>query len=450
VSDIFKDCDIRGRYGETLFDHHAKILGKAISQLVGPKPVIVGGDARPSTPTLKGYLIEGLVDSGSHVVDIGTVSTPMFYFARDHLGILPGVMVTASHNPGEDNGFKVILGTLPISLDEMNRLRQLMHRPPPPVTQGRGDVKTADVVEAYLAFIKQHTPSLSGLKVIVDCGNGMASIACHEIWQGTNAKVKYLFDDLDGSFPNHLPNPAVEGNLSILRDHVVQEHADLGIAYDGDADRVAFIDHQGRVLVNDKAIVIFLRRALDSGPATIIYDQKCSRIVPETILSLGGTPIMERSGHTFMKRAFLTHQAAYAGELSGHHFFQSVHGDDALLGSLYMAEILVKSGIPLATMADKIPSYPITPDIRLPMDRSLGQHILEQLKEGLAQEAKLSTLDGVRAEFEDGWGLARLSVTEPAMTLRFEGETESALERIMERFETIAKDLAGRLPRANL
>lgn len=431
-----------------LFDDQALLLGRAVACLIGSESVIVAGDARQSTPPLKQSLVRGLIEGGCRVMDIGCASTPMFYFARRHLGILPGVMVTASHNPPGDNGFKVTLGRLPITPDEMTQLQNLFQREPPFKSKKRGSHEVVDITDAYVEFAWAHITDLNGMRIIVDCANGVASLAARPIWQATNADVVYLFDDLDGTFPNHPPNPAVETNLSALRNQVAQEGADLGVAYDGDGDRVAFVDHRGQTLVSDKAIVIFLQRALKAGPAPIVFDQKCSQIVPETIRSLGGEPIMERSGHTFMKTSFITSDAPYAGELSGHHFFQAIEGDDGIICSLFMAEIVAQAGISLASLAQEIPTYPITPDIRIPMERSRAISVLEQLAIGLSQEAELNRLDGIRAEFDDGWGLARLSVTEPAITLRFEGKTGSALLRIIERFETIATDLSGRMPRA--
>jgi phosphomannomutase/phosphoglucomutase len=447
MSSIYKICDIRGSFGVQLFDDHALHLGRAVANLIGRESVIVGGDARQSTPRLKQYLIQGLIEGGCRAVDIGCISTPMFYFARRHLSILPGVIVTASHNPPGDNGFKVILGRLPISPDEMTQLQTLMQKGPSSDSGKRGSHEVTDITKAYTEFARTQATDLTGMRIIVDCANGVASIAARPIWQATNADVEYLFDDLDGTFPNHPPNPAVEKNLSALKNRVTQENADLGVAYDGDGDRVAFVDPRGQTLVSDKAIVLLLKRALAEGPAPIVYDQKCSQIVPETIHSLGGEPVMERSGHTFMKTSFITCNAPYAGEISGHHFFQAIEGDDAIICSLYMAGILAERGTSLAELSDEIPTYPITPEIRIPMERSQAKRVLEQLANGLSQEAELNMFDGIRAEFDDGWGLARLSVTEPAITLRFEGNDVSALQRIMDRIEAVAPDLSGRLPR---
>ncbi len=221
--------------------------------------------------------------------------------------------------------------------------------------------------------------------------------------------------------------------------------ADLGVAYDGDGDRVAFVDAGGKPLSNDNVIVLFARMALKENPAPIVYDQKCSSIVREAIETAGGEPVMERSGHTFIKTSFIRLNAPYAGEISGHHFFRSIGGDDGVMASLFLSDFLVHSGSSLAELVNEIPVYPITPDIRIPMDEPAIDRVLQDLQSQLDREARLSTLDGVRLEFEDGWGMARQSVTEPVITLRFEGKTTQALRRIMQHFEIAAPDLAGRL-----
>jgi phosphomannomutase/phosphoglucomutase len=219
----------------------------------------------------------------------------------------------------------------------------------------------------------------------------------------------------------------------------------MGAAYDGDGDRVAFVDETGQPVPNDKIIVLFARYALRDGPSPIVYDQKCSRLVPDTIRSLGGRPVMELSGHTFIKRAFMTQNAAYAGELSGHHFFHALGGDDGLAASLLLAGVVRESGQALSALAAEIQAYPITPDLRLPMDPAGVQEVLAGLERGLGGEARLTKTDGLRLELEDGWGLVRPSVTEPLITLRFEGVDQAALRRLLEKVEAAAPRLRGRL-----
>ncbi|MGE5221350.1 MAG: phosphomannomutase/phosphoglucomutase [Omnitrophica WOR_2 bacterium] len=440
---IFKACDIRGRFGADLQIQHADRLGAAIVALKGPGDVIVAGDGRLSTPSLKLALIERMVRSGCRVVDLGIVPTPLFYFARRYLGIDLGVMVTASHNPADDNGFKVTLGPLPVTVEEMNEIAGRMEAEPPAEPGKQGIYTPMDLMPEYLASLAPWIPDLSGQKIVLDCSNGMAGLTARQVWEKTGAVVTYLLEDVDGNFPFHSPNPAEGSSLRLLQQSVRETGADLGIAYDGDADRVAFVDEDGQVVANDQAIVIFIREILKDQPETIIYDQKCSRIVPETIRKFHGTPVMELSGHTYIKRAFLTHNAAYAGEFSGHHFFRFIQGDDGLVASLYFAQILKQSESKLSQIIAGIPSYPVTPDIRIPMSPENIQTLLSHIEIHLSREAKIIKNDGLRIEYEDAWGLVRPSVTEPVLTLRFEGVNQQALERIIQR---VASASPGLLP----
>jgi phosphomannomutase/phosphoglucomutase len=445
---IYKACDIRGRYGVELMDEHATRLGFALAQYGGPTEILVGGDGRLSTPRLKAHLIAALNNSSCTVIDLGIVPTPVLYFARRHLSVPRAVMVTASHNPAPDNGFKLALSALPISPQEIRALADLMEAQQD--SQHLGDVgslpTTVDILPDYIAFARNQAGDLSGLRVVVDCANGVTALIARDIWQSTGAQASFLFDIVDGTFPNHPPDPSNTKNLQALCQAVQERGADLGVAYDGDGDRVVFVDALGRPLSGDRAIVLFTQQALRHGPAPIVYDQKCSLVVAETITALGGQPVIERSGHTFIKTSFLRLDAPYAGEISGHHFFRQLQGDDGIIASLYMAKLVRESGCSLAELADSIHSYPITPDIRLRMDDVTAKRVLQNLGLALDGEARLITLDGLRAEFPDGWGIARLSVTEPAITLRFEGKDQVSLNRIMRRFEQAAPDLSGRLP----
>ena len=433
---IYKACDIRGRFGSELTVRHARRLGQAVAALHKPAQVLVGGDGRVSTPSLKAALIQALLQGGCQVVDVGILPTPAFYFARLKLGIQTGIQVTASHNPSRDNGFKIILGALPVTEEEVQALASWMEAEDldvekPGAVISPGEVIQVDILPAYLASLVPLIPDLSGMKVVVDCANGMAGLIARQVWEQTGAQVHYLLEDVDGTFPGHPPNPAEEKNLSLLKQAVREIRADLGVAYDGDADRVVFVDELGRVVANDKVIVMFAELALKNGPETIVYDQKCSRVVPDTIRARGGNPLMERSGHTFIKTAFLQHSAAYAGELSGHHFFRQIHGDDGLVTSLFFAQHVYKSRQPLSALEQLIPIYPITPDIRLPMAPDQIQQLISDLAENLSAQAEIRMTDGIRLEFEHGWALVRPSVTEPVVSLRFEGQDEESLMRII-------------------
>lgn len=443
---IFKACDIRGPYGAALRDEHAVALAHALALRHGPGDVVVGGDGRLSTPHLKDALVRSLVACGCRAIDIGIVPTPVVHFARWRLGAPAAIMVTASHNPPDHNGFKIALGDLPVTEDDIGELRALIERGAR-APAGNGAHSAHEALPEYLEAMRALVAPLKGLRVVADYGNGVGALTGPALWRASGAGVVPLFEAVDGAFPNRSPDPSVASNLAGLCDAVRAQRADLGAAYDGDADRVIFVDERGRAVGGDKVIALFARDALVAGPAPIVIDQKCSRIVPQAVRDAGGTPVVERSGHTFIKTTFLKQRAAYAGELSGHHFFSALpQGDDGVMASLFFAALLARADRPLSALAAELPEYPATPDIRLPVGPGEAAAILGQLDRGLADEARLTRLDGVRAEFADGWGMARQSVTEPMITLRFEGDDLAALRRIMRRFEAAAPSLAGRLP----
>jgi len=443
---IYKACDIRGEFGKELTVAHAAALGHALVRHTRAREVLVAGDARLSTPALKTALSDALVASGARVLDLGAAPTPLFYFARRTLGAPVGVMVTASHNPAPDNGFKIVLGELPITLDELDALRVLMQGDARADAPTRGSVAAVDVTAAYCEFIARQFPTRGALEVVIDAGNGMYGVIAPRVLRALGYAVDELFTEIDGRFPNRPPNPAVAANLAALSARVRARGAALGIAYDGDGDRAAFVDERGEPLDNDRAIVLFARAALTQTPsATIVYDQKCSELVRQEILRGGGTPQIEKSGHTFIKSAFLKTRAAYAGELSGHHFFAGLGGDDGLFASLRLAEIVQASGQTLGQLADALPRYPITPDLRVRVAPGEGDVIIAAVRANVRGATEIVELDGVRAQFADGWGMVRASVTEPALTLRFEGHTPAALERIKREFMRAAPQLEGKI-----
>ncbi len=443
---IFKACDIRGAFGRELTVEHATALGHALAIREKPAEVLVGGDGRLSTPALKDALTRALAECGVRVLDVGIVPTPIFYYARRQTGVRTGVMVTASHNPASDNGFKIILGDLPITEDELDALRGLMESGARCEPAEHGEVVPVPIVEDYVAFAKNLARTRGHLRIVLDSGNGTWGPLAPRVLRDLGYTVFELFSEVDGRFPNRPPNPAIASNLTALCAAVRAHGAALGAAYDGDGDRVAFVDERGAPVDNDRVIVLFAREALAQNPgATIVYDQKCSDVVREEITRHGGVPRIEKSGHTFIKTTFLQTHAAYAGELSGHHFFMQVGGDDALIGSLRMAELIQASGQTLSQLVAEIPRYPITPDLRLRVAPGDADAILGALKHNLRDVLEISEMDGVRARFSDGWGMARASVTEPAITLRFEGRTPESLERIKHTFVQAAPQLKGRI-----
>ncbi len=428
---IFKSCDIRGLYNEELTPAFALDLGQAVGTTLAGGRVVVGGDARPSTPRLKGALIEGLLKAGCHVFDLGLVPTSALYFAREWLAVEGAVMVTASHNPPGYNGFKFMLGDWPLTEEELLALRDRMASGN--FRRGQGYWNRADVIEAYRADIERFFAAEGGLRVVVDAGNGCFARVVPTTLRQKGYTVIERFCQIDGRFPHRNPNPAVAAHLSGLAEQVVTEQADLGLAYDGDGDRVVFVDNTGRVLPGDRSLVLFIRHRLPTartaGERTVVYDIKCSSVVAEEIERWHGLPRMERSGHAFIKTTLLREQAGLGGEISGHYFFGELGRDDALFASLLMLHILSQAGQPLSALLDQVPQYPITPDLRLPCSPGERAAILADLPVAFAGH-EISTVDGVRITFDGGWALARASVTEPLITLRFEGHTEARLQEI--------------------
>lgn len=443
---IYKKCDIRGKFGTELTVVHAQRLGVALSRVLShEKPILIGGDGRIFTPVLQKTLIESLLANDMDVIDLGMVSTPAFYFARQKLNILAGVMVTASHNPASDNGFKLTLGKYPITPVEMEAIARIMESGDPGFKGERGSLKTYSVIADYSAHLRRYVPELQNLRVVIDCSNGMSALVAEPIWSITGAKVTMILDHIDGRFPTHEPNPAKAENLHLLSETVITSAADLGICFDGDGDRVGFVDEKGCQISNDKVIALFALRALAKGPAPIVYDQKCSRIVADTIRQAGGTPVLEQSGHTFIKRTFLLNQAPYAGEVTGHHFFSEIQGDDGMVAALFFCELLARSGKKTSDWLATIPEYPITPDIRISIDTSTIGALLNKLETQLGESARIDHRDGLRFEFPDSWCLIRPSVTEPMITVRFEGISQKALDDLIARVIKVTPELSPAL-----
>jgi phosphomannomutase/phosphoglucomutase len=425
---IFKSCDIRGVYGLDLDEKTAYLLGRATASRVRGGRVLVGGDLRPSTPSLKAALIEGLLQSGAQVVDIGLVPTPTLYWAKARLAAAAGVMVTASHNPARYNGFKLMFGELPVEPDDVQALAREMERGD--FISGQGTLRREEPLPAYADGLALAFPALRTHRLVVDAGNGSMSTVAPGILRRAGQEVVELYCTPDGTFPHRDPNPAVAENLHALSERVLAAGAELGVAYDGDGDRVIFVDGRGRVLPADRALVLLVRHTLREHPGgAVVYDLKSSLVVEQEIIAAGGRALRERSGHAFIKRRLLLEGAVLGGEVSGHYFFAALGGDDALYATLAMLAALDALGLPLAEALDTVPAYPITPDLRLPCPAAEAQQIVTALQVAW-RDHPLDTLDGVRIAFPQGWALARISVTEPLLTLRFEAESEKELAAI--------------------
>jgi phosphomannomutase/phosphoglucomutase len=446
--DIFKACDVRGIYGQELTEDVAHRLGHAVGDIMRGKRLVVGGDLRLSTPALKQALIGGLVEAGGHVLDVGVVPTPSFYFAIRHLEADGGVMVTASHNPAPYNGFKINLGPSPVTEAELAEIERRVEAGQ--FSPGVGSATPVEIMPVYEDFIQaSFVGAAGGLRVVIDAGNGSASRVAPHCFRRLGYQVIELFCEPDGRFPNRAPNPALPENLSALRARVPEAGADMGVAFDGDGDRVVFTDEKGQPVESEVSAVLIARRVLTDKPGRpVIYDLKCSSIVAEEVRRLGGVPIMERSGHAFIRAALIHEGAAFAVEISGHFFFAELEGDDGLFAALSFARLVAESGRSLSDLVASVPRYPITPDIRIPYQGDM-EALLAQASRAFS-DYEVNTLDGVRVEFPDGWGLIRASVTEPLITLRFEARTWERLAEIERLFVSRLPELAASYPRERL
>ncbi|HOL49760.1 MAG TPA: phosphomannomutase/phosphoglucomutase [bacterium] len=432
---IFKACDIRGTYGKELTDQISYKIGRAVGTLLKEKHIIVGGDLRPSTQILKPAVIKGLIHSGCDVIDIGIVPTPVFYFAIKQLSADGGVQVTGSHNPPPDNGMKIVLGKNPITPEEIKKIQSLVESEN--FATGNGKIELRNVVNDYKNYIKGLFEP-ENLTIAVDAGNGCWWEIAPDVLQKMGYKVIKLFCQPDGTFPNRSPNPAVYKNLKAIQNLVKTNNIDMAVAYDGDGDRAIFIDEKGSIVTTDIAIVLYIKLLLQQHKnIPVVYDIKCSQIVRDEIINNGGTPIMEKSGHAFIKSTFLKTNAIFAGEISGHYFFKNIGGDDGLFATLMMAKIIQEKG-PLSQQIAKIPVYATSPDIRIPVNNP--ERILTKIENYYPAEM-VNKLDGIRIQFEHGWALIRKSVTEPIITMRFEGKTQTDLKNIKSEIFSLIPDI---------
>jgi phosphomannomutase/phosphoglucomutase len=433
---IFKPCDIRGIYDEELTDHDAYDLGRSAGTLIRGETALVAGDIRLSTPALKAALCDGLVSTGCQVADAGILTTPAFYYAVHRTGSAVGIMVTASHNPPEYNGFKLLFGGRPVNQEEMTRLQQTMSEKD--FITGMGNYRQDDTwLHAYREHVIRHFRP-GKLKIVLDCGNGACSLIAPEILSSLDYQVVELYCTPDGRFPNRSPNPALPENIQALCRRVIEEGAALGIAYDGDGDRVAFVDESGQPVANDRMLALFARRLLTRQQGVVVYDSKCSLVVAEEVARLGGTAVMARSGHTFVEAKFLESGALLAGELSGHFFWRDLGFDDGVWSSLELLELLQDSGVSLSQLDRLLPRYLITPDIRLHF-KGGSDEVIETVA-GRLSGYPVDRLDGLRLEFDDCWGMVRPSVTEPIITFRFEGKSEERLRYVIDLVLSVLPD----------
>jgi len=452
---IFRAYDIRGVLGKTLTPQIAREIGRAIgseAQHRGLKEIAVGRDGRLSGPELSGALIEGLRAAGCDVIDIGAAPTPVLYFATYHLNIGSGVSVTGSHNPPDYNGFKIVLGGETLSEGAIQDLYARISESR--YTSGNGGLQRMDVSRDYITRILDDVMIERPLKIVVDCGNGIAGAIAPQVLQGIGCEVLPLFCDVDGNFPNHHPDPSDPHNLKDLVLSVKQMNADLGIAFDGDGDRLGVVTADGEMIFPDRLLMLFAKDVLARNPgATIIYDVKCTGKLQPWILQAGGSPIMWRTGHSLIKAKMRETNAELAGEMSGHFFFRERwYGfDDGIYAAARLLEILAADAdgrTPQEVLAS-LPKGVSTPELKISMVEGEHYRFIEKFQQAAQFEgARVTTIDGVRADWPDGWGLVRASNTTPVLVLRFDADNDDVLLRIQSLFreQLLATDKNLKLP----
>ena len=446
---IFREYDIRGRVPEELNRETAYRLGQCFGAYYvssGAKRISLGRDCRLSSPELCTGVIEGLMDAGIHVVEVGMVPTPLLYFSLHHLDVDGGVQITGSHNPPEYNGFKVCLGKTTIYGEEIQKLRRIGERGSFP--KGKGSVESKEVTQPYQEEI------LKGIRcgqiprrVVLDAGNGVAGLVAPELYSRMGIEVEKLFCEPDGRFPNHHPDPTLPENLKHLVQKVNDTSADLGIAFDGDADRIGVVDRRGKIIWGDQLLIIFSRDLLKRHPgAKIIGEVKCSQVLYDDIRKHGGMPIMWKAGHSLIKAKMKEEGALLAGEMSGHIFFAERYFgyDDAIYAGARLLEILSTESKELEELLAGVPSLVSTPEIRMDCPDDKKFQVVAALASEFKKEYQVIDVDGARVVFDGGWGLIRASNTQPVLVLRFEAEDQKTLQEIQKIFmDKLAKKGLG-------
>ncbi len=433
-SSVFREYDIRGLAEKDFDKEFALLLGKVHGTIIsekGGKRVTVGRDCRATSDAYAEAVIAGLASTGLQVYDIGVCPTPLLYFSLFHLDVDGGIEVTASHNPSEYNGFKLCVGKETLYGQQIQDVRGKMERNEFKQKAG-GKVERYEIVPPYHKYLLQDVPRLARpLKVVVDAGSGVGGPVAPPIFRELGCTVWEIACTPDGRFPIHHPDPTVPENLAMLIEKVRREKADLGIAYDGDADRIGAVDEQGNILWGDELLVLFARDVLQRNPhAVIISEVKCSQRLYDDIAKNGGKAIMWKAGHSLLKAKMKETHALLAGEMSGHMFFKERYFgyDDAIYASLRLLEILAKSSQPLSGLLADLPKSVSTPEIRVDCPDEKKFAIAEKAKEYFRKHYDIIDVDGVRVQFPEGWGLIRASNTQPALVLRFEAKSDEKLK----------------------
>lgn len=440
---IFRQYDIRGIVGRDLTEEAALGVGRAYASYLAAHgvrgPIVLGRDNRPSGPMLANALTAGLTGSGYDVIDIGVVPTPVVYWALNHLDVVGGIQVTGSHNPPEYNGFKLSVGTTSLHGDGIQELYATIERGD--YVEGQGSVRQEEVIDRYVDDLVERTGKLARpLRVAVDCGNGAGALVAPQLMQRLGLSFFGLYCESDGTFPNHHPDPTVPENLEDLIATVRREQLDLGIAFDGDADRIGLVDDRGEIVWGDHLLILYardvLRRTGTGQP--IIFDVKCSQALVDAVAAAGGVPVMWKTGHSLIKEKMRETSAPIAGEMSGHMFFtEGFYGhDDALYAAARLLRIVAEAGQPVSGLLSDVPPFVSTPEIRVEVPEELKFQIVDDAVRHFSAIHDVLDVDGVRVNYGDGWGLIRASNTQPVLVLRFEARTPDRLQEIRGEFES--------------
>lgn len=449
--EIFREYDIRGLVDVDLTDDVVRDIGRAFAVYMkerGKTKVSLGRDCRLSSDRFGALVAEGMAEGGLSVIDLGVMPTPVFYYSLFNLDVEGGIMVTGSHNPPEYNGFKIAFGKSTLFGADVQEIGNIIGARRFAST-GKGSIRAyPGLIQEYSAYLTKNISIDRRLKVVVDGGNGTGGVVARPIMERMGQDVVPLFCEMDGHFPNHFPDPTVEKNLEALKELVIETSADLGIGYDGDADRIGVVDDKGQVIWGDYLMIIFARDILRTNKgASFVSEVKCSKNLFADIEAHGGEPIMWKAGHSLIKQKMKEVHAALGGEMSGHMFFADRYFgfDDAIYASCRLLEILARDGRKLSDFLSDLPPVWSTPEIRMDCPEEIKFGVVKEITEHYRAKFPIVDTDGVRVLFPDGWGLVRASNTQPILVLRFEADSKDALGRIR---QLVTDDLAGIMKRA--
>ena len=436
---IFRAYDIRGIVDEQLSESMLYHIGLAVGTQVirnGEHSIAVGADGRLSSPRLSQWLMAGLEDTGCKVFDLGAVPTPVLYFGIKTLDTHSGIMLTGSHNPSNYNGCKIVIGGQTLANEQIDALYNLIEKQD--YVRGTGRIEAHYIDQQYQDRIAKDTSLKRKLKVVLDAGNGIAGDIAPKLFKQLGCDVVELFCEVDGNFPNHHPDPGRPENLADLITAVAHHKADIGLAFDGDGDRVGVITNDGKMVYPDKLLMLFAQDVLSRNKgAEIIYDVKCTRLLDPFIQSLGGKATMYKTGHSLIKGKMIETGALLAGEMNGHIFFKErwFGFDDGIYSAVRLCEILANGNDAASELFQRFPEDVSTPEINISVTEEEKFKLVEQLQKAHFPSGTVSTIDGIRVDYKDGWGLIRASNTTPVLVLRFEGESATVLKRIQNEFQ---------------